>query len=113
MSQLYHNLSYLGWDPLRRNTEPSIPANPSLNSILISLRIATLFAQKRCRGPPNLGLAHWLKDGTSWVRLREPVIQANGRLIFEDDLRSGAGSARLHYTVNQRPHWACQQYGDP
>ena len=25
----------------------------------------------------------------SWVRLRGPVIQANGRLIFEDDLRSG------------------------
>ncbi len=24
-----------------------------------------------------------------WVRLRGPVIQANGRLIFEDDLRSG------------------------
>ena len=27
--------------------------------------------------------------GMSWVRLRGPVIQANGRLIFEDDLRSG------------------------
>ena len=25
----------------------------------------------------------------SWVRLRGPVMQANGRLIFEDDLRSG------------------------
>ena len=25
----------------------------------------------------------------SWVRLRGPVIQANGRLIFENDLRSG------------------------
>ena len=25
----------------------------------------------------------------SWVRLRGPVIQANGRLTFEDDLRSG------------------------
>ena len=25
----------------------------------------------------------------SWVRLRGSVIQANGRLIFEDDLRSG------------------------
>ena len=25
----------------------------------------------------------------SWVRLRGPVIQANGRLIFEDVLRSG------------------------
>ena len=24
-----------------------------------------------------------------WVRLRGPVIQANGRLTFEDDLRSG------------------------
>ena len=29
-----------------------------------------------------------------------PVIQANGRLTFEDDLRSGG----LLYTVNQRPH---------
>ena len=26
---------------------------------------------------------------TSWVRLRGPVIQTNGRLTFEDDLRSG------------------------
>ena len=25
----------------------------------------------------------------SWVRLRGPVIQANERLTFEDDLRSG------------------------
>ena len=25
----------------------------------------------------------------SWVRLRRPVIQVNGRLTFEDDLRSG------------------------
>ena len=25
----------------------------------------------------------------SWVRLRGPVIQANGRLTLEDDLRSG------------------------
>ena len=25
----------------------------------------------------------------NWVRLRGPVIQANGRLTFEDDLRSG------------------------
>ena len=25
----------------------------------------------------------------SWVHLRGPVIQANGRLTFEDDLRSG------------------------
>ena len=25
----------------------------------------------------------------SWVRLRGPVIQANGRLTYEDDLRSG------------------------
>ena len=24
----------------------------------------------------------------SWVRLRGPVIQANGRLIFEDDMKS-------------------------
>ena len=38
-----------------------------------------------------------------WVHLRGPVIQANGRLIFEDDLRS----ATLHYTVNQHPQWPC------
>ena len=25
----------------------------------------------------------------SWVRLRGPVIQANGRLTYEDDMRSG------------------------
>ena len=31
-----------------------------------------------------------------------PVIQANGRLTFDDDLRSA---------MNQRLHWACQQYG--
>ena len=30
-----------------------------------------------------------------------PVIQAIGRLTFEDDLMSGG-----LYTVNQRPHWA-------
>ena len=28
-------------------------------------------------------------NSLSWVRLRGPVIQANGRLTFEDDLRSG------------------------
>ena len=35
---------------------------------------------------------HYKSVGTawdSWVRLFGPVIQANGRLIFEDDLRSG------------------------
>ena len=33
------------------------------------------------------------------VRLRGPVIQANGRLIFEDDLRSGGllGFTTLHF----------------
>ena len=25
----------------------------------------------------------------SWIRLRGPVIQANGRLTYEDDMRSG------------------------
>ena len=45
---------------------------------------------------------------TSLVCLHEPVIQANGRLTFEDDLRPGS---MLCYTVNQRPHWACRQYG--
>ena len=30
----------------------------------------------------------------SWVRLRGPVMQANGRLIFEDDLRlEGQGTS--------------------
>ena len=29
------------------------------------------------------------KNCLSWVRLRGPVIQANGTLTFEDDLRSG------------------------
>ena len=29
------------------------------------------------------------KLGFGWVHLRGPVIQANGRLTFEDDLRSG------------------------
>lgn len=37
-----------------------------------------------------------------WVRLQGPVIHAKGRLIFEDDLRSGG----LHYTVNQRTLWS-------
>ena len=35
--------------------------------------------------PFSIGKLFW----TSWVRLRGPVIQANGRLTFEDDLRSG------------------------
>ena len=29
------------------------------------------------------------RPAQSWVRLRWPVIQANGRLTYEDDLRSG------------------------
>ena len=40
-----------------------------------------------------------------------PVIQANERLTFEDDLIKVRRSAILHYTVNQCPHWACWQYG--
>ena len=36
--------------------------------------------------PLNLGV---ITIWTSWVRLRGPVIQANGRLTFEDDLRLG------------------------
>ena len=37
-----------------------------------------------------LGTSHLLIPlHCSWVRLRGPVIQANGRLTFEDDLRSG------------------------
>ena len=30
-----------------------------------------------------------IKSVNSWVCLRGPVIQANGRLTFEDELRSG------------------------
>ena len=30
-----------------------------------------------------------MKRLLSWIHLRGPVIQANGRLTFEDDLRSG------------------------
>ena len=30
-----------------------------------------------------------MKPEGTWVRLRRPVIQPNGRLKFEDDLRSG------------------------
>ena len=32
----------------------------------------------------------------SWVRLRGPVIQANGRLKFEDDLKSGGLLCFIH-----------------
>jgi hypothetical protein len=32
---------------------------------------------------------YFLYKRGGWVCLRGPVIQANGRLIFEDDLRSG------------------------
>ena len=39
-------------------------------------------------GPPSTRAAP-LTYAQCWVRLREPVIQANGRLKFEDDLRSG------------------------
>ena len=35
------------------------------------------------------GLDRLIRSQPSWVRLRGPVIQANGRLTFEDDLRSG------------------------
>ena len=58
-----------------------------------------------------LMLLRCLNSQESWVRLRGPVIQANGRLTFEDDLRSG-GLLCFNYTVNQRPHWACRQYPD-
>ena len=40
-----------------------------------------------------------------------PVIQANGRLTFEDDLRSGGLLCFTTYILNQLLHWACQQYG--
>ena len=36
-----------------------------------------------------------------WYTTGGHVIQANGRLTFEDDLRSGG---LLHYTVNHRRH---------
>ena len=39
---------------------------------------------------PNKAELNDMDNSTvSWVRLRGPVIQANGRLTFEDDLRSG------------------------
>ena len=38
---------------------------------------------------PLYGFRHSIYIRTSWVRLQGPVIQANGRLTFEDDLRSG------------------------
>ena len=43
----------------------------------------------------------------SWGSVVSPVIQENGRLIFEDNSRPEG----LLYTVNQRSHWACWQYG--
>ena len=39
----------------------------------------------------------------SWGSVSGPVIQANGRLMFEDDLTS----------EGQRPHCTCRQYGHP
>ena len=42
----------------------------------------------------------------SWVRLRGPVIQANGRLTFEDDLRSGGLLCFISMNVSvRRQHW--------
>ena len=49
----------------------------------------------------NFCLLHQKK--VSWVRLRGPVIQANGRLTFEDDLRSG-GLLCFIFNERQRPH---------
>ena len=37
----------------------------------------------------------------SWVRLRGPVIQANGRLTYEDDLMR---SVMIHFNECQCPH---------
>ena len=46
-------------------------------------------------------------NSKSLVCLHRPVIQANGRLTIEDDLRS----VMLHFNERQHPHWACRQYG--
>ena len=64
----------------------------------------SMFRMKTC--PTALYIQKFLLVHLSRVRLCGPVIQANGRLILE--VRR---SARLHYTVNQRPHWPCWQYG--
>ena len=42
----------------------------------------------------------------SWVRLRGPVIQANGSLTIEDALsrHEVRRSAMLHFNERQRPH---------
>ena len=37
-----------------------------------------------------------------------PIIQDNGRMTCEDDMRSGV---LLHYKVNQCLHWACRLHG--
>ena len=44
-----------------------------------------------CYGPCNP--SKWEADIWGWLEVRR--------------------SAMLHYTVNQRPHWACRQYGQP
>ena len=44
-----------------------------------------------CCGPCNP--SKWEADIWGWLEVRR--------------------SAILHYTVNQRPHWACRQYGQP
>ena len=40
-----------------------------------------------------------------------PVIQANGRMTFEYDLKSGGLLYFTTCTVNQHLHKSCQQYG--
>ena len=42
----------------------------------------------------------------SWVRLRGPVIQANGRLTFEDDLRSGGLLCFISMNASVRTEFA-------
>ena len=68
----------------------------SITTALISLVIQiTVYRSLKRLGPrhinqmiiPNQVIV--FKTVISWVRLQRPVIQANGRLIFEDDLRSG------------------------
>ena len=53
---------------------------------------------------------------TKLVRLRGPVIQANGRLTFEDDLRSGGLLCFISMNVSVRTELAdtvWSHWGDP
>ena len=73
-----------------------IPSPPILNIFWpklheLVLRLIGLIEAGVCCGPCNP--SKWEADFWGWLEVRR--------------------SARLHYTVNQRPHWACRQYGHP